>query len=75
MWIWNLFWWVGLVFSLFVMFNLAASLLYTVIHPVGRRIGKERISNYLVVVVTVGSQSVLPSLREVIEHLRKLNLK
>lgn len=75
MWIWNLFWWVGLVFSLFVMFSLATSLLYTVIHPVRRRIGKERISNYLVVVVTVGSQSVLPSLREVIEHLRKLNLK
>ena len=75
MWIWNLFWWVGLVFSLFVMFNLATSLLYTVIHPVRRRIEKERISNYLVVVVTVGSQSVLPSLREVIEHLRKLNLK
>ena len=75
MWVWSLFWWVGLVFSLFVIFNLAASLLYVVIHPVRRRIGNERIDNYLVVVVTVGTQNVLPSLREVIEHLRGLNLK
>jgi cellulose synthase/poly-beta-1,6-N-acetylglucosamine synthase-like glycosyltransferase len=57
------------------MFSLTASLLYTVIHPVRRRIESERIRNYLVVVVTVGSQSVLPSLHEVISHLKMLNLR
>jgi hypothetical protein len=67
--------WLGLVLVGVVIFNLAASLLYVVIHPVRRRVGSERIRNYLVVVVTVGTQSVLPSLREVIEHLRRLNLK
>jgi hypothetical protein len=74
-WLWGLFWWVGLVFSSFAIFNLVASFLYVVIHPTRRRIESERISNYLVVVVTVGTQSVLPSLREVIERLRKLNLR
>jgi cellulose synthase/poly-beta-1,6-N-acetylglucosamine synthase-like glycosyltransferase len=74
-WVWGLFWWVGLVFSSFVIFSLATSFLCTVIYPTRKRIGKERISNYLVVVVTVGSQNVMPSLHEVIKHLRKLNLK
>jgi cellulose synthase/poly-beta-1,6-N-acetylglucosamine synthase-like glycosyltransferase len=74
-WVWALFWWVSAVFSALVIFNIAASLLYPIVYPVGRRVGDDKIDNYLVVVVTVGTPSVLPSLREVVDNLKRLGLR
>jgi hypothetical protein len=74
-WVWALFWWASTVFSALVIFNIAASLLYPIVYPMGRRVGDAKIDNYLVVVVTVGTPSVLPSLREVVDNLERLGLR
>jgi hypothetical protein len=72
-WGWALFWWASAVFSALVIFNIAASLLYSIVYPVGRRVVDAKIDNYLV--VTVGTPSVLPSLREVVDNLKRLGLR
>jgi hypothetical protein len=49
--------------------------LYPIVYPMGRRVGDAKIDYYLVVVVTVGTPSVLPSLREVVDNLERLGLR
>jgi hypothetical protein len=74
-WVWALFWWASAVFSALVIFNIAASLLYPIVYPVGRRAGDAKIDNYLVVVVAVGTPSVLLCFHGVVDNLKRLGLR